>query len=93
MTETYLTQPIDQQSARVLADAGLRLSLVDTADQAAFDQWLLADFRGFLGGRNDADALAEAREYLRDNRTTAVYDDAIPAAASPVGTVNSWVAP
>ncbi len=93
MTETYLTQPIDQQSARALADAGLRLSLVDTADQAAFDQWLLADFRGFLGGRNDADALAEAREYLRDNRTTAVYDDAIPAAASPVGTVNSWVAP
>jgi predicted acetyltransferase len=93
VTETYLTQPIDEQSARAVADAGLRLSLVDTADTAAFDEWLLADFRGFHSGRHGADVLVEARDYLRDRRTTAVYDDTIPAPASPVGTVNSWVAP
>ncbi len=93
MTETYLTQPIDEESARALADAGLRLSLVDPADQAAFDQWLLADFRGFLGGRHDDETLAEARDYLSDRRTTAVYDDTIPSAESPIGTVNSWAAP
>ena len=93
MTETYLTQPIDEESARAVSDAGLRLSLVDTTDDAAFDEWLRADHRGFLGGRPGDDALAESRDYHRDLRTTAVYDDRIPAAASPVGTANSWIAP
>ncbi|NEN04895.1 GNAT family N-acetyltransferase [Diaminobutyricibacter tongyongensis] len=93
MTETYLTQPIDEQSARALAEGGLRLSLVDTSDDAAFDEWLRADHRGFLGGRPSDETLRETRDYQRDLRTTGVYDDSIPAAASPVGTANSWIAP
>ncbi|WP_431278535.1 GNAT family N-acetyltransferase [Leifsonia poae] len=93
MTETYLTQPIDEESVRAVSDAGLRMTLVDTADVAAFDEWIRADFRGFLGEHPKPEALAEARGYLGDRRTTAVYDDAIPSAASPIGTVNSWVAP
>ncbi|GAA1441299.1 GNAT family N-acetyltransferase [Leifsonia poae] len=98
MTQTHenqphLTQPVDEQSARALSEKGLRLALVDTTDDAAFDEWLHADSRGFLGGRDSAEALTESRELLRDRRTTAVYDDVIPSSASPVGTVNSWVAP
>ncbi len=93
MTETYLTQPIDEESARAVSGAGLRMSLVDTADRAVFDEWLLAYFRGFHGGRPSDEALAESRDHMRDRRTTAVYDDTIAAPASPVGTVNSWVAP
>ncbi len=93
MIENILTQPIDEKSARDLSGAGLRLSLVDIDDSAAFDEWLLADFRGFLVGRRADDVLTETRAYLRECRTTAVYDDAIPAAASPVGTASSWMAP
>jgi predicted acetyltransferase len=93
VTDTYLTQPIDEESARAVADAGLRLSLVDTADDAAFGEWVHADHRGFLGGRLGDDAIAEALDYQRDRRTTAVYDDGMPSPATPVGTVNSWIAP
>ncbi|MGO4276989.1 GNAT family N-acetyltransferase, partial [Paenibacillus sp. TAF58] len=39
------------------------------------------------------DAIAEALDYQRDRRTTAVYDDGMPSPATPVGTVNSWIAP
>ncbi|HEV7811697.1 MAG TPA: GNAT family N-acetyltransferase [Leifsonia sp.] len=93
MTQTHLTQPIDEESASAVSDAGLRLSLVDTADDAAFDEWIRAEFRGFLGEHPKPEVLAEARGYLRDNRHTAVYDDAIPTAEAPVGTVGSWLAP
>ncbi|MFF1879487.1 GNAT family N-acetyltransferase [Leifsonia sp. NPDC058230] len=93
MNETALSRPIDDESARAVSEAGLRLTLVDTTDDAAFDQWIAADFRGFLSEHPKPEVLAEARDYLRDRRTTAVYDDAIPSAASPIGTVNSWIAP
>jgi predicted acetyltransferase len=89
----HLTFPLDQRSSSDLAERGLRMSLVDTSDDAAFNEWLLADFRGFHTGRKNAEAMAEARAYLRHRRTTAIYDDTIPAASSPVGTVNSWPAP
>jgi predicted acetyltransferase len=88
----YLTQPIDPASERDLAETGLRLSLVDTTDAAAFDGWIRADFRGFHGRRPTEEVLEEARGHLAGRRTTAVYDDAVPA-REPVGTVNSWVAP
>ncbi|WP_431245817.1 GNAT family N-acetyltransferase [Leifsonia xyli] len=88
----FLTQPIDPTSERDLSAGGLRLALVDTTDPAAFDGWIRADFRGFHGGRPKEEVLEEARGYLGGRRTTAVYDDAVPA-REPVGTVNSWVAP
>lgn len=88
----FLTQPIDPTSERDLAAGGLRLTLVDTSDAAAFDGWIRADFRGFHSGRPKDDVLEEARGYLAGRRTTGVYDDAIPS-GEPVGTVNSWVAP
>jgi len=88
----FLTRPIDPTSERDLSAGGLRLSLVDTEDAAAFDAWIRADFRGFHDGRPKDEVLQEARGYLRSRRTTGVYDDAIPA-REPVGTVNSWVAP
>ena len=90
MSETFLTAPVDDRSARDLADAGLRLALVDTSDSAAFDAWIGADFRGFHNERPTPEVLEEARGFLADRRTTAVYDEQVP---SPVGTVNSWVAP
>jgi predicted acetyltransferase len=88
----HLTQPIDDTSARDLAERELRLALVDTTDAAAFDGWIRADFRGFHDRRPSAEVLEEARANLAGRRTTGVYDDALPA-SEPVGTVNSWVAP
>lgn len=93
MTEPYLSLPLDDQAASSLRDSGLRLALVDTSDDAAFDAWLSADARGFHSKQPSAAALAQQRELLRHRRTTAVYDDGIPVPASPVGTVNSWPAP
>ncbi|MDN4613043.1 GNAT family N-acetyltransferase [Leifsonia sp. F6_8S_P_1B] len=84
--------PIDEQAASALTGSGLRLALVDTSDDAAFTEWIRADFRGFHSPAPKEEVLTEARGYLRDRRTTAVYDDAIPS-PTPVGTVNSWVAP
>lgn len=93
MTESYLSIPLDDHAAARLRDSGLRLDLVDTADDAAFDAWLAADARGFHDKRPSAAALAQQRELLRHRRTTGVYDETIPSSSSPVGTVNSWPAP
>ncbi|RWZ59642.1 GNAT family N-acetyltransferase [Labedella populi] len=93
MTEPYLSLPIDDQAAASLRDSGLRLALVDTADDDAFDAWLSADARGFHSKQPSPAALAQQRELLRHRRTTGVYDDNIPVPHSPVGTVNSWPAP
>ncbi|HEV7183939.1 MAG TPA: GNAT family N-acetyltransferase [Leifsonia sp.] len=93
MTQNFRTLPVDEESARALAAAGLRLGLVDPSDDAAFDEWIRADFRGFHGENPKPEPLAEARGYLRDNRSTAVFDDAIPTAEAPVGTVSTWPAP
>jgi predicted acetyltransferase len=93
VSETALTQPIDDESARAVSEAGLRLALVDTSDAAAFDEWIRADFRGFHSEQPKPEVLDEARGYLADRRTTGVYDDSIPSPSTPVGTVNSWVAP
>lgn len=97
MTETYLTAPLDARSAADLDAVGLRLALVDTADEGAFTEWIRADFRGFHARKPTDETLAEARGYLADRRTTAVYDDSVPNPSTtprrPVGTVNSWVAP
>lgn len=93
MTEPYLSIPLDDQAATTLRDSGLRLALVDTSDDAAFDAWLSADARGFHAKQPSAAALAQQRELLRHRRTTGVYDDGIPASEVPVGTVNSWSAP
>lgn len=90
MTETHLTAPVDERSQIALAESGLRLALVDPSDNAALDAWIVADFRGFHGRRPTEEVLEEARGNFGGRRTTAVYDDGV---STPVGTVNSWVAP
>ncbi|MFF2051285.1 GNAT family N-acetyltransferase [Leifsonia sp. NPDC058194] len=92
MSQSNENVPVDEQSAREVEEAGLRLGLVDTSDAEAFDKWIRADFRGFHGGAPSKEVLEESRGHLADRRTTAVYDDGIPS-KEPVGTVNSWIAP
>jgi len=85
--------PIDRTSADRLAEKGLRLGLVDTADPAAFEAWLQADIRGFHGARFGASEIAGLLRRAAGRRTTGVWDDTEEDALAPVGTVSSWVAP
>lgn len=86
---SHLDHPIDAESAQVLSAQGLRLDLVDTADDQSFDAWLRADMRGFHSDAAD-DQLPRMRDAYAYRRTTGVYDDAIEDPAAPVATVNSW---
>lgn len=86
---SHLDQPIDADSARALSSQGLHFTLVDTANDAAFDAWLRADLRGFHSQAPDDD-LPRMREALAYRRTTGVYDDSIAEPEVPVATVNSW---
>jgi predicted acetyltransferase len=86
---SHLDQPIDSDSTLLLSGQGLRLQLVDTADDAAFDAWLRADMRGFHSEAPD-DQLPRMREAYAYRRTTGVYDDGIDYPGAPVATVNSW---
>jgi predicted acetyltransferase len=85
--------PVDAQSAETLTKDGLRLTLVDTADEALFHAWLQADMRGFHGPMFDEKTLTEWAVGIADRRTTGVYDDSSADPTTPVGTVNSWATP
>jgi predicted acetyltransferase len=91
----FTTHPEDTTSVANLAAAGLRYSLVDTTDTAAFSAWVHADDRGFLQGARSAEKIAPTVAGLGYRRTIGVYDDRAEAPAPgespwPVATVNSW---
>lgn len=92
----FTTHPVDPISVARLAAVGLRYSLVDTADTAAFSAWIHADDRGFLQGSRSPEKIAPTLAGLAYRRTIGVYDDTIEApdgeAPWPVATVNSWPA-
>jgi len=94
MPEPFLTAPIDSTSATALAGSNLKMSLVDTADRAAFAAWVSADNRGFHGGALSESVLAARMDGMAYRRTTGVYRDGPDAgdALEPVGTANSWIA-
>jgi predicted acetyltransferase len=87
-----MPQPIDPTSAASLEAKGLRLGLVDTSDPAAFEAWSRADNRGFHGGELTDERVAQYFAAMAYRRTTGVWDESAQHAASPVATVNSWVA-
>src|SRR5215218_11282255 len=91
MSTDFRTAPIDATSAERLAEAGLRLSLVDTSDRKAFGAWLQADMRGFHAGRLNDELLEKHLEGLAYRRTTGVFDDQLIDPVDPVATVNSWI--
>ena len=87
------TQPEDPTSVANLAATGLRYSLVDTDDAAAFGAWAQADMRGFLEPRAGVDGERWFREGVANRRTIGVYDDSLTVDAdAPVATISSWVA-
>ena len=92
MTDFH-TAPIDSTSAATLARSGLLYDLVDTADRAAFDPWMLADARGFHSSVMTPEELAAMVTGLAYRRTTGVWDGSALDASTPVATVSSWPTP
>ena len=84
--------PVDAPSAARLAEHGLRLELVDTADRDDFTRWLRADHRGFHVAEAGAEVIDASLTGLAYRRTTGVWDDSARDAATPIATVNSWAA-
>ncbi len=82
--------PIDQTSRDHLEAQGLRFDLVDTDDRAQFDPWYQAVARGFHTKRETQAAVDQRHGYLRDRRTSGVWDDGGADAPTPVATVQSW---
>lgn len=90
-TPDFTRHPVDPAAAAALEAGGLRLGLVDTADQGAFDSWIRAESRGFLDALPTEESLARTRGSVGYRRTTGVWDVTIPAPDEPVGTLNSWL--
>lgn len=90
MTDDFRNFPIDAASASLLKERGLRFALVDTGDRSAFEQWILAEGRGFHEPNPSAESLRQQVSGLADQRTTGVWDDTLEEPAAPVATVGSW---
>lgn len=73
-----------------MAEVGLRISILDTADLPAFEAWIRAMARGFHEPSPDDSALVAERASLRDRRVTGVWERKSSPKDEPVGTVSSW---
>jgi predicted acetyltransferase len=87
----YRTIPIDETSRARLEQRGLRLALLDPADEPAYDRWLEVVNRGFHGGAQTEEELGWMRG-MAYRRTTGVWDDTAPDPDIPVASANSWPA-
>lgn len=87
-----LQLPVDAESSRGLAAAGLRLALVDPSDDVQARAWFEAESRGFLSPAPTEETFAESRAAFTGRRSTGVWDDSIAEPATPVGTITCWPA-
>ncbi len=88
MPLSHLDVPIDDRSARRLAEGGLRLALATTVEERA--AWIAAEARGFHDVAPTAASLAADLEGLAFRRTTGVWDPSGPDPLVPVATVGSF---
>ncbi|MEY2849800.1 MAG: hypothetical protein RI885_2467 [Actinomycetota bacterium] len=92
MVDDYQNLPIDARSLDRLAAGSLRLGLVPGDDSEAFAAWLRAESRGFHEEEPTREKIDQAFGYSHHKRISAVWDDTAADAATPVATVDSWVA-
>ncbi|WP_375388840.1 GNAT family N-acetyltransferase [uncultured Amnibacterium sp.] len=92
MHDDALSIPVDEAAAAALASSGLRMAVLDPADDAAFRSWAEADARGFHDAAPTEEFLAELRGDSVLQRAVGVYDDGIADPELPVATVAAWPA-
>lgn len=90
MVNDYVSVPIDPESAAALSESGLRLAVVDPADDEATRRWLLADARGFHEITPSESTLQVQAEDIATDRVTGVWDASQVDPETPVATVRSW---
>ncbi|WP_130177898.1 GNAT family N-acetyltransferase [Cryobacterium sp. SO1] len=86
----YASAPVDPESAATLAERGLRLAVLDAADDAGLKRWLLADARGFHEVTPTEGTLEVQVEDIATDRVTGVWDASQADPDTPVATVRSW---
>lgn len=86
----YASAPVDPESAATLAERGLRLAVLDAADDAGLKRWLLADARGFHEVTPTEGTLEVQIEDIATDRVTGVWDASQADPDTPVATVRSW---
>ena len=85
--------PLDATARDQLAADGLRLDRLDISDRDAFAAWFRAESRGFLGPALTEERIDQRHGYLDPTDVlTGVWDSAAADPATPVGTIESWVA-
>lgn len=82
--------PVDPESTATLAERGLRLAVLDAADDAGLKRWLLADARGFHEVTPTESTLEVQVEDIATDRVTGVWDASQADPETPVATVRSW---
>ena len=90
MVNAYTSVPIDPDSAATLQEQGLRLAVLDAADEAGLKRWLLADARGFHEITPSEGTLEVQVEDIATDRVTGVWDASQADPETPVATVRSW---
>ncbi len=84
--------PIDSDASARLAADGLRLGLVSPEDRPGFAAWVQAVARGFHDVAMSEEKIEESRLDSGHKRISAVWDASLSDAATPVATIDSWVA-
>jgi predicted acetyltransferase len=92
MHDDALDLPVDEAAAAALAATGLRMAVVDPADEAAMRAWVEADARGFHTAAPTDEAFAELLPDGPLQRTIGVYDETLAEPAVPIATVAAWPA-
>jgi len=87
---SYASAPVDPESTRALAERGLRLAVLDAADDEGLKRWLLADARGFHEVTPTEGTLEVQVEDIATDRVTGVWDASQADPETPVATVRSW---
>ncbi len=85
----FRTAPPDDGARAALASDGLRLAVVDPADEETVVPWLLAGARGFHSGENTPEQTADVRPGVASRRLLGVWDDG-GGESVPVGTLDAW---
>lgn len=83
--------PLDPQAVARLAERGLDLRLLDSADAPALHHFVEAIRRGFLDTEPTPEQLRGVAEVIAPNRLLGVYDGHGADPATPVGTIESWL--
>ncbi len=90
MDDDILHLPVDARSEADLAARGLRMGIVDPADDGVLRPWYEAVSRGFLDAVTEDRVYEEARAAYADHRSTGVWDDTLDQPEQPVATITGW---